>query len=155
VFLWGKGGALRWHHLGEGEYAATEEAIQEALEAAGESRTWPPPLEPVRPSDVPGAGVVPPTPELFPGGSIDQPWSAADEEPALTLEYGAAGAYAATDGVGEIALTLDGSDGGRVEVAGAGLQELVAEDRHATHELTLTPSPGIRIYSLQFAPGPP
>ena len=31
LFLWSLGGALRWFHFGEGEYAATEEAIQAEL----------------------------------------------------------------------------------------------------------------------------
>ena len=31
LFLWGKGGALRWYHLGEGEYGATEKEIRAAL----------------------------------------------------------------------------------------------------------------------------
>ena len=31
LFLWGRGGALRWYHLGEGEYATTEEVIREQL----------------------------------------------------------------------------------------------------------------------------
>ena len=30
IFLWGAGGALRWYHLGEGDYSATEEAIRRA-----------------------------------------------------------------------------------------------------------------------------
>ena len=31
LFLWGRGGALRWFHFGEGDYVGTEEAIQELL----------------------------------------------------------------------------------------------------------------------------
>ena len=31
LFLWGQGGVLRWAHFGEGEYLATEMAIQEQL----------------------------------------------------------------------------------------------------------------------------
>lgn len=154
LFLWGKGGRLRWHHLGEGEYAATEDAIREALEEAGAKGPWPPLLEPLRPGDAPGARVIAPTPELFPGGSIEEPWAATPEEPTLVLDYEAAGAYAATDNEGEIAVRLDGDERGTVEVTSPGLQQLVAEDRHARHALELTPSPGVRIYSLQFAPGP-
>src|SRR3954451_7517869 len=33
LFLWGKGGVLRWVHFGEGEYVGTEVAIQEELRA--------------------------------------------------------------------------------------------------------------------------
>ena len=31
LFLWSKGGALRWYHFGEGEYGATEDAIRDQL----------------------------------------------------------------------------------------------------------------------------
>src|SRR5882757_10709690 len=48
LFLWSKGGALRWYHFGEGEYAATEEAIQDELELGVlEGRSAP--LKPLRP----------------------------------------------------------------------------------------------------------
>jgi hypothetical protein len=155
LFLWGKGGALRWHHLGEGEYAATEEAIQDALDEAGSLASRRPPVEPTRPSDAPGAKVVPPTPELFPGGSIEEPWAATSGQRSLTLDYEAAGAYAATDGVGEIAVSKDGGPARTVEVLFPGLQTLAEADHHESHSLELTPSPGVQIYSLQFAPGPP
>jgi hypothetical protein len=155
LFLWGKGGALRWHHLGEGEYAATEEAIQEALEDAGTLVSRRPPVEPIRPSDVPGARVVAPTPELFPGGSIEEPWEATSQQPSLSFDYEAAGAYAATDGVGEIAVSRGGGPARTIDVLFPGLQKLVEGERHERHSLELTPSPGVLIYSLQFAPGPP
>src|SRR5918995_1068670 len=76
LFLWARGGALRWYHLGEGEYAGTEEAVREALEEAGAEREWPPTVEALRPSDVPGMEVIAPTPEQFPGGSTEEPWVA-------------------------------------------------------------------------------
>ena len=36
-------------------------------------------MDPLRPTDAPGAKVMPPTPELFPGGSWERPWTA-DED---------------------------------------------------------------------------
>jgi hypothetical protein len=153
LFLWGKGGALRWHHLGEGEYTATEEAIRETLTDAGASGPWPPLLEPLRPEDAPGARVVAPTPELFPGGGVERPWEATPEEPVLSLSYEAAAAYATTDGEGEITVVLDGERAGGVPITAPGLQELVADDRHRRQTLELRPSAGVRIHSLQFAPG--
>src|SRR5262249_34061362 len=42
LFLWGTGGALRWCHLGGGEYDRTEEAIREAPKAADVEAGWPP-----------------------------------------------------------------------------------------------------------------
>jgi hypothetical protein len=155
LFLWGKGGALRWHHLGEGDYAETEEAIQDALTDSGAEGPWPPPLEPLRPEDAPGAGVVVPTPELFPGGSIDRAWEATTEQPALALRYEAGAAYAATEGEGSIAITLDGDAMEEIAVTAPGLQELVADEWHMSRTLELRPSSGVRIHSLQFAPGTP
>ena len=69
LFLWGKGGALRWYHLGEGEYAATEEAIREALTLGGDGSNggWPDTMGPLRPGDEPGAEVIAPSPDVFPG----------------------------------------------------------------------------------------
>jgi len=65
LFLWGRGGALRWYHLGEGEYLGTEEAIRDALSDVGSIRDWPPPVEPLRPSDAPDARVIAPSEEVF------------------------------------------------------------------------------------------
>jgi hypothetical protein len=155
LFLWGKGGALRWNHLGEGEYAATEEAIRETLTDAGAGGQWPSLLEPLRPEDAPGARVVAPTPELFPGGGVERPWEATPEEPVLSLSYEAAAAYATTDGEGEIAVVLDGEAAGSVAVEAPGIQELISDEGHRSRTLELRPSPGLRIHSLQFAPGTP
>jgi hypothetical protein len=80
VFLWGQGGALRWYHLGEGDYAATEQEIREVLPERNGKGEWPPLLEPIRPSDVPDVKVIAPTPELFPGGSTEEPWSSTAED---------------------------------------------------------------------------
>ena len=67
LFLWGRGGGLRWFHFGEGEYAATETAIHEELRAAGPDLELPEPLPPLRPSDAAGALVAPPSAEVLPG----------------------------------------------------------------------------------------
>jgi hypothetical protein len=153
-FLWGQGGALRWYHLGEGEYTETEGAIREALEAAGVDTEWPAPLEPLRPTDIPGATVIAPTPELFPGGSLEQPWPAGAEEP-LEVDYEAGGSYAAADGSGQIGVELDGEALDPVAVPAPGLVELTSHDTNESHQLELSSTPGVRIYSLQFAAGIP
>lgn len=155
LFLWGQGGALRWYQLGEGDYAGTEEAIREALPERNGGGEWPPPLEPIRPSDAPGVDVIAPTAELFPGGSTEEPWSSGVGEPSLQMEYEAGGAYAATDGEGRISISLDGEVGEPIEVAHAGLQELTAHERTERHTLELEPSPGLLVYSIQFAPALP
>jgi hypothetical protein len=155
LFLWGRGGALRWYHLGEGEYPETEEAIREALEESGSRREWPPAVEPIRPSDARGARVIAPTAEWFPGGSTEEPWSRATGDEAREISYEAGGAYAAVDGEGEIAIRVDGDPRDPVAVTHPGLAELTAHERTERHRLEIEPSPGVRVYSLQFAPAPP
>lgn len=154
LFLWGRGGALRWFHFGEGEYASTEEAIQEGiLELRPEARL-PDPVPPMRATDAPGALVMPPSQEVFPGGSAGEPWRA-EQRPQLELDYEAGGAYASADGRGELELELDGGQTRVVPVEAPGLHELAAHDQHEGHRLRLRPSPGVRVWSISFAPGVP
>jgi hypothetical protein len=155
LFLWGRGGALRWYHLGEGDYAGTEEAIRAELAGSGNGHEWPPLVEPVRPSDAPDAKVVPPTAEIFPGGSTEEPWPTAEADRSLQIEYRAGGAYAATDGEGEISIRVDGEPRDPIEVSHAGLQQLTLHHRTERHLLQLEPAPGLLIYSIQFAAGIP
>jgi hypothetical protein len=151
LFLWGQGGALRWYHLGEGDYAGTEEMIREALPERNGKGEWPPLVGPIRPSDVPDVKVIAPTPEVFPGGSTEEPWSSTDGQPSLTLEYEAGGAYAATDGEGRIGVRMDGEPLDPIEVTHAGLQGLTTHKRTERHRLELEPAPGLLLYSIQFA----
>jgi hypothetical protein len=147
LFLWATGGALSWFHFGEGEYLATEMAIQEELRESEALRSLPEPMDPLRPSDSPGAKVMPPTPELFPGGSWEQPWIGGE----LQIDYEAGGAHATIEGEGMLTVTIDGSDTRQLEVDGAHLYELTRHERHQAHQLKLEPSPGLRIWSVSFA----
>ncbi len=151
LFLWSLGGALSWFHFGEGEYAGTEEAIQAELRELDALRSLPTPMEPLRPTDTPGAKVMPPTPELFPGGSWEQPWEG-DE---LAVEYEAGGAYATIEGEGTLSVSLDGGEPQKLQIQGANLYPLAKHDRHEPHKLTLEPSADLRIWSVSFAAGIP
>ena len=155
LFLWRRGGVLAWAHFGEGEYVATEDAIQSALAEARPGTELPSPLEPFRATDAPGALVVPPSEEIFPGGSPDEPWRASPERPALELEYAAGGAFAAVDGLGELRVALDGADPVRINVEAAGLVEFARHPRHERHRLELRPSGELGIWSVSFAAGVP
>jgi hypothetical protein len=150
LFLWTTGGALSWFHFGEGEYLGTEMAIQEELRELDALRSLPEPMDPLRPSDSPGAKVMPPTPELFPGGSWQQPWT--DE---LELDYEAGGAHATIEGQGTLSVTVDGVDTHQLEIDGARLYDLAKHERHQAHHLKLVPSPGLQIWSVSFAAGIP
>lgn len=155
LFLWKQGGALAWFHFGEGEYTATEEAIQAELREADALRELPAPMEPLRPSDAPGAAVMPPSAELFPGGSWERPWVAGEDGGSLEVPYEAGGAYVTAEGSGEIAVELDGVAEEPVAVDGAALYALSEHPRHESHTLVLRPSPGLRLWSVSFAAGVP
>ena len=155
LFLWSRGGALRWFHFGEGEYAATEAAIQEELLAVSPTLELPPPLEPLRPSDAPGALVARPTAEVLPGGSTSHPWRAAGPDDALELSYEAGGAWASVDGRGALAVSVDGSEMRTVAVDAPGAYELSSHELHETHRLRLTTAGEVSVYAIAFAAGVP
>jgi hypothetical protein len=156
LFLWSLGGALAWVHFGEGEYLETEIAIQEELREIDALQKLPEPLAPLRPTDAPGARVMAPTPELFPGGSWEQPWTAGEDGDDLALDYQAGGVYMTVEGEGEILAEIDG-EWEKPIVAGPspGLVPIVEHSRHEAHSLVLRPSPGLRVWSLSFAAGSP
>jgi len=155
LFLWSRGGALRWYQFGEGEYSATEEAIQEELGPLSPGADLPDPLTPLRPSDAPGALVARPSEELFPGGSASEPWRPGDEDSSLELEYAAGGVWAAVDGAGSLGLSLDGGLETTIEVAAPGAYELAEHGAHESHRLTLSASAGLSVYSVGFSAGLP
>ena len=155
LFLWGQGGALAWFHFGEGEYRGTEEAIQAELREVDALRDLPEPMAPVRATDAPAARVMPPTPELFPGGSWERPWTAGEDGEQLEVPYEAGGAFATVEGTGDLAFELDGSPAQRVKIAGPSLYKLTEHPRHEGHTLTLRPSPELKVWSVSFAAGVP
>src|SRR3954447_2209504 len=108
LFLWSLGGALARAHFGEGEYRETEEAIQTELREIDALQELPEPLAPLRPTDAPGAPVIPPTPEVFPGGSWERPWIAGEDGEDLALDYQASGSYATVEGEGDLEVEIDG-----------------------------------------------
>ena len=143
LFLWTTGGALSWFHFGEGEYRGTEEAIQAELRELDALQSLPEPMEPLRPSDAPGALVMPPTEELFP------------EDGVLAIDYEAGGAYATVEGQGTLTVTLDDNDPHKLQIDGARLYKLTSHKSHESHRLTLDPSFGPQIRSVSFAAGIP
>lgn len=151
LFLWTTDGSLSWFHFGEGEYLDSEMAIQDELRQLDALRSLPEPMAPLRPTDGPGAKVMPPTPELFPGGSWERPW---DGE-ALEVEYEAGGAYAAIEGEGTLTVVLNRAETHELQVNGARLYKLTEHDRHQAHQLRLEPSGSLRIWSVSFAAGLP
>jgi hypothetical protein len=152
LFLWSRGGVLRWYHFGEGDYRASEEAIQDELD---DVLSLPEPLAPLRPGDAPGATVVAPTAELLPGGSERRPWTASAEAPELEVPFAGGGAYATLAGSGELAFSVDGGEREPIAVDSPGLYLLSEEGPHAEHRLALRPGPAVELYSVSFAAGVP
>ena len=155
LFLWKLGGALAWFHFGEGEYRASEEAIQAELREQDALQALPEMLDPLRPTDSPNAKVIPPTPELFPGGSWERPWIAGEDGESIEVEYEAGGAYATVEGSGELTITTDGNSATQIKIDGPGLYKLTDHPGHEQHTLSLRPSQGFRIWSISFAAGVP
>jgi len=155
LFLWSLGGALSWAHFGEGEYRATEEAIQDELRELDALRALPEPMAPLRGTDAPGAQVIAPTSEIFPGGSWQVAWTAGEDGEVLALDYQAGGAYATVEGDGEIEVEIDGQWSTLPSSPAPGLRTIAEHPRLEAHDLVIRPSPGMRIWSLSFAAGLP
>lgn len=149
LFLWGRGGILRWFHFGEGDYAGTEEAIQAALKAAFENLPEMPALmEPLRPTDAPGVEVIPPGQELVPFEG--RPWTT-DDGQAFDVEYEGGGAHATAGGSGRLGIVLDGEPAGSVEINGPGLYTLAEHERHGAHRIGIELEGSPEIWSVSFS----
>lgn len=154
LFLWSRDGALAYFHFGEGAYREIEEAIQEQLREGDALTELPEPLDPIRSSDAPGAGVLRPTPEVFPGGDPREPWRRESSDERLVLSYGGAGAYASATGAGDLQVLLDG-EALAVAIDGPGLYPLAEHPRHEEHSLVILADEGVELYAVSFAAGVP
>jgi hypothetical protein len=155
LFMWGRGGWLAWYHFGEGEYAATEDAIQEQLRQSDALQDLPGPVEPLRATDAPDAAVMPPTPELFPAGEGES-LELGEGSDALEVQYEAGGAYATIEGQGELMAVVDGERSEPIPIEGAALYELAVHQRHESHRLAIDWVAGeLRVWSVSFAAGVP
>lgn len=152
LFLWSRGGALGFVHLGLDGIEATEEAIRDALAGGEADGELPEPVgDIVQP---PVDELVPPSDEVFPGGSHDVPWQGAPSEP-LEVEYAGAGAWAGLDGSGTVAVNVDGERGHAIEVTAPGAYELARHESHGIHEVRLDLDGPLRVWSLAFPAGRP
>jgi len=155
LFFWGQGGGLRWAHRGEGEYRETEEAIQDELREADVTTKLPAPMEVLRATDVSGALLPVPTPEIFPGGSPAEPWTVTAGDSRLEFDYEAGEAWVVVDGEGSVSVSIDGELEAAVQVPPAGLVKLTGKGRHEAHRIELDASEGVRVWAISFAPGTP
>jgi len=119
-------------HYGEGDYEATELAIQELLGIERE------PLAPLRPEDAPGAPLAPQTP--------DQPG-------AYSGPYEAGGVWAVLSGSGEVSFAAGDGASGRIEVEHPGAYPLAEHSRHTAGALALQIGEGVTCHATCFTPG--
>lgn len=155
LFLWGQGGGLVWAHRGEGEYHATEGAIQDEFRKVDVAASLPALMEPLRPTDAPGALLPAQSSEILPGGSPAQPWVAEAGGSTIEFEYEAGEAWVIADGDGALRVSVDGKPKEPIRVPPAGLSKLAGEGGHETHRIELNVSEGVRVWAISFAPGAP
>ena len=153
LFLWGRGGALRWAHAGEGEYQATEEAIQEELRAADVTADLPPLMEPLRATDVPGALLPVPSAEIFPGGSAAEPWAPDPGGSELVVDYEAGEAWVVAEGEGTLGVAVDDGAAKAMPVTSGSLIQVAGSGPHEAHRVRLEVPDGVQIWAISFAPG--
>jgi hypothetical protein len=152
LYLWDRTGTLRHHHFAEGAYRETELAIQMALREIDSDVQLPEPMLPLRPTDVPGALVEPPTPHQYlePDRS-GRPVEAGEQ---LSIRYAGAGAAAVLDGRGGVDVLLNGEWIRTLELDGPRLYDIVNTNHHQRHELTLVFDEPALAYAFSFAAGP-
>lgn len=152
LYLWDRKGVLRWYHFAEGEYQATEEAIQELLVEIDNGLRPPDPMEPLRPTDRPDAKVIAPTPHSYLNENrFPKAVEAGDE---LSVTYSGASAGAVLDGRGRVDLVVDGEAVRTVDLEGPRLYELVDSGVHEQHQLKLRFRNEALAYAFSFGPGP-
>jgi hypothetical protein len=141
-YLFDREGVLRFFHYGEGEYEDTELAVQEALGELDPERSFPAPLAPMRPEDVPGVQLEAQTADIaLPADlarlELVRDWSNGDDfieardagAAATVRSFSAGGAWAVLSG-GEL-------EPGLYEVADG---------------TVVAGSPGVRLHGVQFTP---
>jgi thiol-disulfide isomerase/thioredoxin len=86
-------GRLRYYHFGEGLYQETESQIQKLLSELDSAARFPPPMEPVRETDQPGAVCYRVTPELYLGYARGQFGNPAGPVRDKSFDYSDPGRY--------------------------------------------------------------
>jgi hypothetical protein len=126
-YLFDRRGMLFEHHYGEGAYEETELAIQELLDIHL------PPIDPLRPEDVPGATLEP---------------QSADVEGPYSGPYRAGAVWAVLSGVGTVVA------GGRpLRVEHPGCYELIRHEHSTEGVLELELGTGVHCHAVCFTPG--
>ena len=141
-YLFDRRGLLRYAHYGEGEYAGTEEAIQEVLREIDPALDLPDPLEPLRPEDAPGA--------LLEAQSADIVLPRDRERLELVRDWEEGEDF--LEAVDAGAAARFGFRGGGAFAVLSGPVEPGLYETSGTIEAD---TPGLRLHGVQFTPAPP
>ncbi|MGA7397839.1 MAG: hypothetical protein WBW62_10380 [Solirubrobacterales bacterium] len=150
LFLWGRGGLLKWFQFGEGDYKSSEEAIQEQLRGADTESDLPEPMAPIRPTDVEGIEVIAPGAELIPVEG--RAWTRTEDGGVFDVEYEGGGVHTTASGKGTLLLALDGDPIAPVEIDGPGLYTLAEHETHGSHRIEIALDGDPEIWSVSFSP---
>jgi hypothetical protein len=126
-YLFNDRGLLSYYHYGEGAYDETEMAIQELVGVSAQ------PLQALRPEDVPGARLTPPSDD------VEGPYSG---------PYEAGSVWAVLDGTGSVTV-----NGATFTLARPGCYELISHPRSTAGTLELALGPGVQCHAVCFMPG--
>jgi len=139
-------GRIRYCHFGEGGYAESERQIQNALRELNPALPeFPPPMEPVRESDRPGAVCYRVTPELYLGharGNFGNPEGITRDEP---HDYRDPGRHMESMAYLEGRWCVE-QESARAEAAGASLRL-----RYTAREVNLVMAPGASMVKVQVS----
>jgi hypothetical protein len=150
-YLFDRAGKLAFLHYGEGEYLATELAIQEIVGSAPE------PLAPLRPEDAPGVLLEPQTADIvLPADrerlELVRDWEEG-EDWIEAADAGAAAGFSFTGGAAYAVLSGADLEPGLYEARSSGPGPLRRERISAA--TVQAESPGLRLHGVQFTPAPP
>ena len=143
-YLFDRRGGLRDLHYGEGEYEATELAIQELLREIDPDVSLPAPLAAVRPEDEPGVLLEPQSADVelpADGDRLELVRDWTDGEDFIEARDAGAAASVSFRGGGAYAV-----------LSGADVEPGVHESPDGT---VVAQSPGLRLHAFQFTPAPP
>jgi hypothetical protein len=140
-YLFDRAGWLRFVHYGEGEYLATETAIQELLLEIDPELSLPEPMAAIRPEDEPGVKLEPQTADIaLPADrerlELVRDWTTGPDY--IEARDAGAGAEVKSFRAGEAWAVLSGTVEGGLYEAPDGIVE--ADD------------PGLRLHGFQFTP---
>jgi hypothetical protein len=143
-YLFDRSGWLRFVHYGEGEYLATELAIQELLIEIEPELSLPEPMPPLRPEDEPGARMVPQTADLS--------LPAERERLELVRDWTDGEDYIEAADAGAAARVTSFRAGAAWAVLSGSVEPGLYESSDGVVEAA---DPGLRLHGFQFTPLPP